>query len=86
MAHEDVAFRAEVRNQVAQAERAHSLLEQVCTTLESEPAEEPYDAKAQRLRGAAVLAERAASELWVTVGWLEAAESATRLGLLPDGH
>lgn len=76
---------AELRHQEGQAQRAASLLEQARLAVETEqPRELPGD-KAQRIRGAAIVAQSAIAELLVTAGWLEAAQAAQEHGLIPEG-
>jgi hypothetical protein len=84
MADETLQF-PELRHQVAEADRATRLLEHAVTVLtHAEPDELAAD-RAQRLRGAAVVAAQAAAELFVTCGWLEAAHAAEQHGLLDRG-
>ena len=74
----------ELDHQERESERAHRLLEHVCFTLEHSEADEDAGRKAQRLRGAAVVAQSAIAELWTAVGWYEAASVAGQYGLLED--
>lgn len=75
---------AELRHQEGQAQRAARLLEHARLAIETEqPRELPGD-KAQRIRGAAIVAQSAIAELLVTVGWLEAAQAAQEQGLVPE--
>lgn len=72
----------DLEHQQRETERAHQLLEHACSTLEhAEPNEDPGRI-AQRLRGAAVVAQSAIAELWTAVGWYEAAEVAKQHGLV----
>ncbi len=75
---------AELRCHENQAARAAVLLEQVVETLHGAPVNEGRGAKAQRLRGAAMVAQTAALELIATSGWLDGAQAAELHGLLPE--
>jgi hypothetical protein len=77
-------FRADIKAQRKQASRAVLLLEQAVTSLQVDEPDEASADKAQRMRGAAVLATSAALELAVTCGWLEAAHAAELCGLLDE--
>jgi hypothetical protein len=74
----------ELRCQESQAARAAILLEQVVETLHGAPVNEGRGAKAQRLRGAAMVAQTAALELMATCGWLDGAQAAEMHGLVPE--
>lgn len=67
-----------------ESERAHRLLEHACSTLEHADPDEDVGSRAQRLRGAAVVAQSAIAELWTAVGWYEAARVAQQYGLVED--
>jgi hypothetical protein len=75
---------AELKCQQKEAARAAFLLEHAVETLRAEQPGEERSVKAQRLRGAAVVAQTAALELMVTCGWLESAQSAEAHGLVPE--
>ena len=77
----DALFRAERRSQERQAARAAGLLEHARLVVEQEQPDEPPGDRARRLRGAAIVAQNAVAELWVTVGWLEASQAAAQHGL-----
>lgn len=66
-------FKSDLGHQNAQAVRAGMLLRHAADAVESERADESDADRAQRYRGAAVLAHSAALELAVTCGWFEAA-------------
>lgn len=66
-------FRSDLKHQNAQALRAGMLLRHAAETVESQRPDESDADRAQRYRGAAVLAHSAALELAVTCGWFEAA-------------
>lgn len=72
----------DLAHQVAQADRATFLLEHAVESLTAAKADELPTEKAQRLRGAAVVASQAVQEILVTCGWLEAAHAAEQNGLL----
>jgi hypothetical protein len=74
----------ELSHQDRETDRAHRLLEHACATLEHAEPDEDAGQKAQRLRGAAVVAQSAIAELWTAVGWYEAAKTAEQYGLLDD--
>lgn len=77
-------FGVERRNQERQAARAAGLLDHARAVVEHErPGEDPAE-RARRLRGAALVAQNAVAELWVTVGWLEAAQAASLHGLIEE--
>lgn len=82
MAHAKLVDFPELGQQFREVGRALALLEQVCAMLEQGTPGEELCQLAQRLRGAAVLAGQAASEIWVSVGWIEAAQAAESHGLL----
>jgi hypothetical protein len=84
MTSENLVEFPELSHQIAESQKARKLLEQVVAMLEHAPSEEPSGEHAQRLRGAAVLGQQAIAELWVSVGWLEAVQSAEFHGLLGD--
>ena len=75
-------FRDDLRAQHKQASRAALLLEQASATLHAVDDDETEAERAQRYRGAAVLATSAALEIAVTCGWSEAAVAADIGGLL----
>jgi DNA polymerase III delta prime subunit len=68
-------LQAELKAQHTQAERAITLLETAAAALRTDDLTEAYDVRAQRMRGAAVLAHSAALELAITCGWFEAAHA-----------
>jgi hypothetical protein len=74
----------ELEHQAREAERARQLLEHACSALDHADPDEDAGTKAQRLRGAAVVAQSALAELWTAVGWYEAARMAEQYGLLDD--
>jgi hypothetical protein len=75
---------ADLKCQEQQAARAAFLLEHAVETLREEQPDEDRGVKAQRLRGAAVVAQTAALELMATCGWLECAQAVEMRGLLPE--
>jgi hypothetical protein len=75
-------FRVELKHQAGQAAKAADLLQQARLIVESDKPDEGLGERAQRLRGAAVVAQQATAELWTTCGWFEAAEAADRHDLL----
>ena len=75
---------ADLRCQQKQATRATVLLEHAVETLHAEQPNEERTVKAQRLRGAAVVAQTAALELMATCGWLESAHAAELHGFVPE--
>jgi hypothetical protein len=77
---------ADLRCQQKQAARAAVLLEHAVETLNSDQPNEGPSVKAQRLRGAAVVAQAAALELMVTCGWLESAQAGEMHGLVPESE
>jgi hypothetical protein len=79
------SFTEDRRHQDDQASRAGTLLRHAAEAVDSGRPSETTADRAQRLRGAAVLAQTAALELAVTCGWSEAAASAEQAGLL-DGE
>lgn len=74
----------ELEHQGREAERARQLLEHACSTLEHADPDEDAGRRAQRLRGAAVVAQSAIAELWTAIGWYEAASIAEQYGLVGD--
>jgi hypothetical protein len=77
---------ADLRCQQKQAGRAAVLLEHAVETLHAEQPNEDRSVKAQRLRGAAVVAQTAALELMATCGWLESVHAAEMQGLIADAE
>jgi hypothetical protein len=75
---------ADLRCQQKQAARAATLLEHAVETLHAEQPNEERAVKAQRLRGAAVVAQTAALELMAVCGWLESAHAAELHALVPE--
>lgn len=65
-----------------QAQKAATLLETAAHNLTHYEPDEPLADRAQRLRGAAVIASTAAQEVMGAVGWHEAAAAAASHGLL----
>ena len=65
-----------------QAERAAQLLERAARAVTALTPGAGWLEQAERLRGAASFAQTAAAELLTTVGYLEAADAASRAGLL----
>jgi hypothetical protein len=77
---------ADLRCQQKQGARAAVLLEHAVETLHAEQPNEERTVKAQRLRGAAVVAQTAALELMATCGWLESAHAAEQHALIPESE
>jgi hypothetical protein len=77
-------FAADQQHQEEQGRRAGILLRHAADAAEAQRANEAPAERAQRLRGAAVLAQTAALELAVTCGWSEAAASAKASGLFDE--
>jgi hypothetical protein len=77
-------FRGDVKAQHKQADRAALLLQQAAATLHAVDDDETEAERAQRYRGAAVLASSAALEIAVSCGWSEAAVAVELHGL--DGE
>jgi hypothetical protein len=65
-----------------QAQKAATLLETATHNLTHYPPDEPAEARAQRLRGAAILCVTAALEVANVAGWHEAAHAAAVHGLV----
>jgi hypothetical protein len=65
-----------------EADRAALLLETAAENVTDARVDQTYAERAQRLRGAAVIATSAALELMNAAGWYEAAATASAHGLL----